>query len=479
MKKYLIIGFAALLATMSLNAQTSVRTETTRDTSKVLSDYNRFYIALNPGLYQFYGDVSSDVFFPGTMMKGKIPWTVAPRVGWDFNENFGVRASFGLGEIWAESNKPTIDAYFHSTMRDLQGEFVINLSNLVTPYIYHKRWNLSLYAGAGWMWYRSLSRTVSSDSIIGYTGYDAAGNKDKMVSERIYSYGASLGYKVTKHFDISADVRFQNTPTDLIDNDKNVLSEFDNYSSVTLGLTYYFGSKEQEWKWNPINYLHEVIMDSIAKQENQIVDLGNKINTCCENNNSPEKLADDDKDGIPNVEDLEPNTPANALVNWQGRRIPQIDTSMYAIVPKASLNPGAGKTGNPGPGTGAGTGTNPKNTSPGDGFIGTAMFFNSVYFPFDQSTIDGVNYREIVRVAQYMAAYPNVKMMISGNCDKHGSNEYNDALALRRTAAVKKVLINDFKIDPSRLVEEGHGKYKILSPSVDQINRRVDFFVIQ
>ena len=152
-----ILLFGILLITFSISNAQSTEYRTVKDTT-IVDNYNHFYVALNGGLHQFYGDVSSDVFFPGSSMKGKIPLSISPKIGWDFNQDFGLRADFNIGSIWAKGNKPNQDIYFHANINDIQAYFIMNMSNIVFPYVYNKRWNLTFFAGAGWMMYRTIAR---------------------------------------------------------------------------------------------------------------------------------------------------------------------------------------------------------------------------------------------------------------------------------------------------------------------------------
>lgn len=494
MRKILVIIGILVLNFGFISAQdTENNYKVYKDTTHT-NDYNRFYVSLYGGLTQFYGDVSSDIFFPGSMMKGKLPWAVSPRIGWDFNPRFGLRADLNASSIWAKSNKANQDIYFHASIYDAQGMFLLNLTNIAFPYNYNKKWNMSIFAGAGWMFFNSIARN-SADSILHVEGYDLNGNTTKRIHNRIWSAGFSAGYKVAKHLDLSLEVKFVNTPSDVIDGVKHVLSEFDNYSTVMLGATYYFGSKEQEWKWNPIDPFFEEILDSIQANDSSIVDLGNEVNTlkkCCEASNPFDPTAaDDDGDGVPNVRDLEPNTPKGALVNWQGRIIVPINEEpltkpvdfvdddgdgipnsrdLEQNTPNGNIVNWQGVSVSGEGGTG-GTG------GPGSPKVG--MYFNSVYFPFDKSTIDQPNYAEIVKVAQYLRAHPGTRIKISGNTDVRGTNVYNDALSERRVDAVKKILINDFGFSTDIFDEEALGETHVFSQTTHWVNRRVDFFIVK
>ena len=443
MRKILISLGVLLLLNNFIQAQSSEYV-TYKDTNRV-DKYNHLYVSLYGGLTQFYGDVSSDVFFPGSMMKGKIPWAFSPRVGWDFNPRFGLRTDLNISSIWAKNNKGQ-DIFFHADIIDWQGIFSMNLTNIVFPYVYNKKWNMTLYAGAGWMWYRSIAYN-SKNSILAVEGYDSNGNKQKREVERLWSAGFSVGYKIAKHMDLSLEVKFDNTPTDKLDGVNRVLSEFDNYSTAMLGFTYHFGSNDQEWKWNPIDPFIGNIMDSVVAHNEEMVDLGNEVvalKSCCEKPKQP----DTDLDSVPDSRDLEPNTPMGNLVNWQGVTIP-VDT----------------------------TPVNPNQDNHG-GTFGQAMFFNSIYFPFDKSNITPESYKEIVKVAQYLKAHPKVKIKISGNTDIRGTNTYNDALSQRRVDAAKKVLIEDFGFKDENFTEQALSENEPISNNTHWVNRRVDFFIV-
>lgn len=77
-----------------------------------------------------------------------------------------------------------------------------------------------------------------------------------------------------------------------------------------------------------------------------------------------------------------------------------------------------------------------------------------------------------------MKMYPESRILISGNTDKHGTNPYNDDLSTRRCEKIKNILIKDYGIEGSRLETQPNGEEFLLFPR-DHANRRVDFSVIQ
>ncbi|MFM9887428.1 MAG: peptidoglycan-associated lipoprotein Pal [Burkholderiales bacterium] len=70
----------------------------------------------------------------------------------------------------------------------------------------------------------------------------------------------------------------------------------------------------------------------------------------------------------------------------------------------------------------------------------TAVGKNSVYFGFDEYSINSQYINAIEDHAKYLRVNPSFKARIEGNSDERGSREYNLALGQRRAEAVMKVL---------------------------------------
>ena len=64
----------------------------------------------------------------------------------------------------------------------------------------------------------------------------------------------------------------------------------------------------------------------------------------------------------------------------------------------------------------------------------------SVYFDFDNFTIDPADQRMLAQHAKVLNAYPTVNVRLEGHADDRGSSEYNLALGQRRAEAVKRAL---------------------------------------
>jgi len=82
-------------------------------------------------------------------------------------------------------------------------------------------------------------------------------------------------------------------------------------------------------------------------------------------------------------------------------------------------------------------------------------------------------------VSKYLTEDPAIKLKIIGYTDSDGQADANQQLSAKRAAAVKKVLINEFKIEASRLEALGKGETVPINDNKTEsnkaLNRRVEF----
>jgi outer membrane protein OmpA-like peptidoglycan-associated protein len=100
-------------------------------------------------------------------------------------------------------------------------------------------------------------------------------------------------------------------------------------------------------------------------------------------------------------------------------------------------------------------------------------------FATDSATIDDAARADLAHIARNLAASGAARVIVRGHTDARGSDSYNDALSLRRAAAVVTMLT---VIEPDlagKLVAQGAGKREPLYPGDDEdsyrLNRRVEF----
>ncbi|MEM1389865.1 MAG: peptidoglycan-associated lipoprotein Pal [Pseudomonadota bacterium] len=85
-----------------------------------------------------------------------------------------------------------------------------------------------------------------------------------------------------------------------------------------------------------------------------------------------------------------------------------------------------------------------------------------VYFDLDQYRLDRDDQDILQRQAAWLASYPDVTILVAGNCDERGTREYNLALGERRASVVKDYLVS-LGVDPARIQTVSYGKERPIS----------------
>ena len=80
-----------------------------------------------------------------------------------------------------------------------------------------------------------------------------------------------------------------------------------------------------------------------------------------------------------------------------------------------------------------------------------------INFDFNSDTIRPVSEPVLKEIAQAMADRADWKLTITGHTDNIGGHKYNLELSQRRSAAVKKALVEQYRVDPNRLSTSGDG----------------------
>jgi peptidoglycan-associated lipoprotein len=104
-----------------------------------------------------------------------------------------------------------------------------------------------------------------------------------------------------------------------------------------------------------------------------------------------------------------------------------------------------------------------------------------VYFDFDVDALDDNAVRVLDAKLPIFAANPELRILITGNADSRGSDEYNLALGLRRAVAAKRYLV-DRGIDAGRIEVVSFGEENPADPRENEEawarNRRDEFRVM-
>ena len=105
----------------------------------------------------------------------------------------------------------------------------------------------------------------------------------------------------------------------------------------------------------------------------------------------------------------------------------------------------------------------------------------TIHFAFDSAVVRSSEQASLQAVAAYLNSNQNDKLLIEGNCDERGTEEYNRALGERRALAARQALAG-LGLDPSRVRTISYGKDKPVNPGHDDSawaqNRRDDFVLL-
>ncbi len=101
----------------------------------------------------------------------------------------------------------------------------------------------------------------------------------------------------------------------------------------------------------------------------------------------------------------------------------------------------------------------------------------SIYFGYDSAQLTNASRMELKKLGQALALpqFSGVSWLIEGHTDASGSADYNQGLSERRAQSAQRYLIDQFGIEPQKLIAVGKGQtepYDRENPRAS-VNRRV------
>ncbi len=116
--------------------------------------------------------------------------------------------------------------------------------------------------------------------------------------------------------------------------------------------------------------------------------------------------------------------------------------------------------------------------SSGDGVDLINVPLESIHFDFDKYNIRPDAQQKLSSHSEWLKSNPNVNIIIEGNTDEWGTEEYNLALGERRAMAAKNYLVN-LGVSADRMSTISYGESRPVNPEHNQAawaqNRRDDF----
>ena len=103
---------------------------------------------------------------------------------------------------------------------------------------------------------------------------------------------------------------------------------------------------------------------------------------------------------------------------------------------------------------------------------------HGILFDSGSDKIKGESYKTLADIGALLTDNPALRLSIEGHTDSDGADDYNLTLSQKRSESVRTYLINNFKVDGSRLESKGWGESKPIdknnTPEGKANNRRVE-----
>lgn len=112
----------------------------------------------------------------------------------------------------------------------------------------------------------------------------------------------------------------------------------------------------------------------------------------------------------------------------------------------------------------------------------TDVDFAPVYFGFDASNLPGSELSKIEAVAKHLSEKTDRVVIVEGNCDERGSNEYNLSLGEQRASSIRDYLVQ-LGVAADRIQTKSYGEEKPAITGAGEEawskNRRGEFAIFQ
>jgi Outer membrane protein and related peptidoglycan-associated (lipo)proteins len=450
--------------------------------------------------------------------KGFSRWSFAPQYGYNYfdgdinkslfnfvpssfnNITYGASVEYAMTPIWGLSldgsyiplraqNTAPLPMYINTNLYAGSLNLTINFTKWFFPHS-TSRFNINGAVGAGYSYYKYDVRDINNVPLLPATQVDFvdvllkdnSGNQIKNAQAITLPLSLSVEYNLCKSFSVGLKGQY-------------IVFNKDNLEGVTqldhAGVTNDFvatGSVFLRYKLGAVSkdHLRNIAYDVydpdkgllLAKElEGKLNKLSNKVDTVDQKVNDVgakvanliprvEKLEnmlsndgpDADGDGVPDVRDKDPNTPANTPVDFWGKPLP---ISTYSgRNPYAPVGAGGGQDG-------SSAGKHRAIYIPDD--------VPAVYFDFDRIELDDASLITISKIAAKMKSDPTLYVEVRGYCDYSGNNPYNNLLSQRRSDRVKAELVKVWGVAFDHVISNGKGK--VIEPRIKyKPNRRCDFF---
>lgn len=111
--------------------------------------------------------------------------------------------------------------------------------------------------------------------------------------------------------------------------------------------------------------------------------------------------------------------------------------------------------------------TQPSGPTPGSAEDFRVSVGDRVFYGYDRYDLSAEARSVLERQAAWLRQYPNVRVLVAGNCDERGTREYNLALGARRAAAARDFLVS-LGVSGDRVETVSYGKERPVDPRANE-----------
>ncbi|RWY54205.1 OmpA family protein [Mucilaginibacter gilvus] len=355
--------------------------------------------------------------------------------------SFGIQADFLRGKVSGEEGQGTNSSFETKLNYAASISGVFTLANINWR---HQKGAIQPYLTAGW----------------GLMGYKPAVNgvafkaNNESVKEAYIPVGLGLKFNLGPGVNLDMGYQVNFVQSDNFDGYK-VNGGADKFSYAHIGLEFALGksSKPQLATHNPVNsmrteYLWEnqKTKDALQAQIDAEKAANAKLRSDLDatNANLAKFTVDSDADGVPDLYDKCPNTPAGTKVDGSGCPLAKPEVKVYVTEEDKRVVKDA---------------------------------INNLEFDLGKATIRAKSYPSLDRVAKLLTD-KNFSLKLAGHTDNTGSDALNLALSKDRAESIKAYLVSK-GANASRIEATGYGESQPIATnktaSGRQANRRVEF----
>ena len=471
-KKLFLFLFMSCMFTLSYAQEDMMEMDKTGGVQYTPNHKSEFGIKL--GVPVVSGDFETDFSYGvGINFRRALDYIFSVRVGAYYNALRGEELE--NGETYTRGTVTFSD--FENNTFGVDLELLISLNNM--------RWTrpagekkVDPYVGVGLGYVNMNLTTIATNGNETDDVYDIYGRGSNAPA---ILGAAGLAFKISDNVNLAVDYQARlpfGGLSDLVDGFDNQGAALTTFRDVIhfagIGLNFGFGGGEgasAPLYWS--NPMDQVITDIRELQERPVLDL-----------------TDSDGDGIIDMMDQEPDSPAGALVDTRGVTldsdgdgVPDYkDKEPYSMPGYSVDQDGVAQVPNPGYMTEAQVNALIDGKLAGFKGGGTLSdwFLPMIHFNLDSYSIRPADYGHMANIAHVMKSNPSVRVVVKGYTDQLGSDIYNQVLSYNRAKSAVEFLANRYGISRDRLILTYGGENMKLVPNATGgsfMNRRVEFTV--